>query len=133
MKENYFDKTTLYTSLMYGTLGGVLLVLTIFLSEYFNLKGFVILPVFPLVIILSLLVYKRKTSVNFWRAVLLSFLVYCVMTFLAINYMKFMRWVSNEGPFLSFSLIPFLKIVASGVVLSVVIGLFFLKRKNIQP
>jgi hypothetical protein len=133
MKTNYFDKATLYTSLVYGTIGGVLLILTIFIGDYFNLKGFVILPIYPFVIITALIVFKRKISVDFWRAMILSFLIYCVMTFIAINYIKFIRWISHEGPFLSFSLVPFLKIVASGVVLSVVIGLFFLKRKNIQP
>jgi hypothetical protein len=131
MKTNYFDKATLYTSLVYGTIGGVLLILTIFIGDYFNLKGFVILPIYPLVIITALIVLKRKISVDFWRAMILSFLIYCVMTFIAINYIKFIRWISHEGPFLSFALVPFLKIIASGVVLSIVSGLFFLKRKNI--
>jgi hypothetical protein len=60
MKTNYFDKATLYTSLVYGTIGGVLLILTIFIGDYFNLKGFVILPIYPLVIITALIVLKRK-------------------------------------------------------------------------
>lgn len=132
MKLQWFNKNMFPAILLFGIIGGVLLVVAIELTHKFNIKAPYATLVYPLVLFSAILFYKRKqkNEVNYWKAVIITFLVYSIITIVTIVYLKIAGRINENISLLNFPFIPFLKIVATGIITSLTIGLFFLKATS---
>jgi hypothetical protein len=130
MKTNYFEKPLFLNALIYGLMGGLLMIGAFILNDYLELKGYVLVLVYPLVILTAIFSYKKKYSINYVKAVLLTFIIFSIMTVISIQHLKFTRWMNGEIDFFSFSPVIFFRIVGIGIVSSLVAGLFSFKLKK---
>lgn len=130
MKTNYFEKPLLLNALVYGLIGGLLFIVSFILNDYLELKGYAMLPIYPLVILTSIFAYKKKYSINYIKAFTLTFIVFSVITVMGVQYLKFTRWLNGEIDFFTFSPVIFLRLVGIGIVSSLIGGLFSFKLKK---
>ncbi|PCJ24931.1 MAG: hypothetical protein COA97_08955 [Flavobacteriales bacterium] len=118
--------------MLFGVIGGILLILVIILTHKFSVKTPYVILIYPLIMFSAILFYKirQKNDVNYWRAVIMILLVYSIMTLGGVWYIKIMSFLNDGISLFRFSLIPFLKLVSTGIISSLIAGLFFLKFKR---
>lgn len=136
MKSNYFNKNTLPSILLFGIIGAILLLTFIIFSSKHNIKAPWGTLIYPLTIFSAILYYKikLKKNINYWKAVVMTFLVCSVITIPAIVYIIIGRVAELSEMYkdvsLSQLLMPFLFMITTGITISLITGLFFLKFKK---
>jgi len=130
MKTNYFEKPLLLNAIVYGLIGGLLFIVSFIFNDYLKLKGYFLILVYPLVILTSIFAYKKKYSINYIKAFVLTFIVFSIITVMGVQYLKFTRWLNGEIDFFSFSPAIFLRLLGIGIVSSLIGGFFSFKLKR---
>jgi len=136
MKSSYFNKNMIPTILIFGVAGSILLIFFIILSHKFNIKVIFGTIIYPLIIFSNLLFYKikQKNNINYWKAVILTFLVCSTMTLLVIIYIIIGRMDELIAMYLEISFLqlitPFFYMLMVGIIISLITGMFFLNSKN---
>jgi len=136
MKSSYFNKNMIPTILIFGVAGSILLIFFIILSHKFNIKVIFGTIIYPLIIFSTLLFYKikQKNNINYWKAVILTFLVCSTMTLLVIIYIIIGRMDELIAMYLEISFLqlitPFFYMLMVGIIISLITGMFFLNSKN---
>jgi hypothetical protein len=69
-------------------MGGLLMIGAFILNDYLELKGYVLVLVYPLVILTAIFSYKKKYSINYVKAVLLTFIIFSIMTVISQVYLS---------------------------------------------
>ncbi|PJC63072.1 MAG: hypothetical protein CO022_01215 [Flavobacteriales bacterium CG_4_9_14_0_2_um_filter_32_27] len=136
MKSSYFNKNMIPTILIFGVAGSILLIFFIILSHKFNIKVIFGTIIYPLIIFSTLLFYKikQKNNINYWKAVILTFLVCSTMTLPVIIYIIIGRMDELIAMYLEISFLqlitPFFYMLMVGIIISLITGMFFLNSKN---
>lgn len=151
MKTKLFEPNILPISLLFGILGGILMILIVFLNPKF-ISLSVLPPIFPwilqrliriapyfLAMFIAIIIYKRKenSNLNYFKAFIIAFLVYGVITFMGTTYIKAVRFFQEGYVFpLSHSIINFFRLAGIGIASSLIVALFsiyFCKKNEKVP